>query len=94
MVGRSPNDMYRYEDPCACSSDPNANHSFIALARQLEGMMNYLQHLPEHSQNRCSIYRRIQELRSILQYVFLICPSFIDLYEFILCNCHFLVPQR
>ncbi|THH05661.1 hypothetical protein EW145_g4633 [Phellinidium pouzarii] len=62
----SPSDIYRYDDACACTSDPATSHSFVALARQLEGMSNYLQHLPEHSQSRCSIFRRIQELRSIL----------------------------
>ncbi|KAH8113484.1 hypothetical protein DFH11DRAFT_302629 [Phellopilus nigrolimitatus] len=66
LNGQSPHDLYRYDDSCPCTSDPAANHSFIALARQLEGMSNYLQHLPEHTQNRCHIYRRIQELKSIL----------------------------
>ncbi|KAI5123137.1 hypothetical protein M0805_000840 [Coniferiporia weirii] len=66
LNGHSPSDMYHYDDSCPCASDPAASHSFVALARQLEGMSNYLQHIPGHSQNRCSIYRRIQELKSIL----------------------------
>lgn len=66
MNGNSATNMYRYENTCACVSDPAANHSFVALARQLEGMSNYLQHLPGHSQSRCSIYRHIQDLKSIL----------------------------
>lgn len=61
---------HRYEQQCACLSNPAAGHSFINLARQLQGMINYLQHLPEHSQGqRCGTLRRIQELNSALQYV-------------------------
>ena len=67
LLGHSPNELYRCDDPCLCVSNPNANHSFISLARTLEGMSNYLVQLPEHTQNRCSILQRIQELRNILQ---------------------------
>ena len=66
-LGHSPNGMYMYEDSCRCVSDPAANHSFVALARQLEGMTNYLQQLPGHSQTKCSIYRHIQSLKNSLQ---------------------------
>ncbi|KAL5482892.1 hypothetical protein ACEPAI_9487 [Sanghuangporus weigelae] len=66
LNGHSPNGIYSYEDSCACVSDPAANHSFVALARQLEGMTSYLQQLPGHSQTRCSIYRHIQNLKGSL----------------------------
>ena len=64
----TPRDTFRYDEQCGCTSNPTSGHTFSTIARQLDAISNYLQQLPEHSQSqKCGIFRRIQELRSILQ---------------------------
>ena len=57
---------------CTCVANAQLAQTFINLSRQLQGTVQYLQHLPEHSQGfQCNVYKRIYELNHILQYVFL-----------------------
>lgn len=56
---------------CTCVANAQLAQTFINLSRQLQETVQYLQHLPEHSQGfSCSIYKRTYELNNLLQYVY------------------------
>ncbi|TDL17758.1 hypothetical protein BD410DRAFT_794056 [Rickenella mellea] len=73
LSGEATYDGYHHYDEshagssCTCLANPATGHSFVGIARQLQGAVNLLQHLPEHSQtSNCGVYKRILELNDIL----------------------------
>lgn len=58
---------------CACRTSPALGITYISLAHQVQSALGALRQYSNHTPNtQCMLYRRILELDSLMQYVFII----------------------
>ena len=70
-----PSDSPPTQHFCACRTNPGAEHALVSLGQQLQSTLASLRQYTQHPESsQCQLFRRINELSNLMQYVPVLSP--------------------